>query len=289
MSTLDPIVTYLAYFFIYAFTGWCVEVAYHAITNGHFVNRGMLVGPVCPIYGLGMMIMIAALSPVQNNLPLLFVAATIICSLLELVVGGVLRWFFHAQWWDYSKEKFNIAGLVCLRFSLAWGVGGAFLIKVVHPLTDDAVALLPPFLLAILVLAASIVICADIGITLAGLLKLRKRYDALSDLEAQIRKASTRIGLNVTELTLDAASRLQPIGDGLEALRQDTQAELAERRGSLEARLHDQADAAALKKLEAQKRLEALLDHYHALQMKAPRLDKRLKKAFPDMKWFERK
>ena len=44
----------LAYFLVYSCLGWCLEVVYAAATTGQIVNRGFLNGPVCPIYGFGM-------------------------------------------------------------------------------------------------------------------------------------------------------------------------------------------------------------------------------------------
>ena len=81
MSTYEPLILFMAYFFIYSFTGWCVEIAYHALTKGHFVNRGMLTGPVCPIYGAGMALLIIFMRPFMDNWFLSIVAAGIICSI----------------------------------------------------------------------------------------------------------------------------------------------------------------------------------------------------------------
>lgn len=109
---------YVFYFVIYAFLGWCTEVAYKAVTVGQFVNRGFLNGPVCPIYGFGMVFVIWALTPVTDNAFLLFVGGFVITTLLEGVTGFVLEKLFHAKWWDYSSEPFNIGGYVCLKFSI---------------------------------------------------------------------------------------------------------------------------------------------------------------------------
>ena len=80
------------YFFIYAFLGWCTEVSFFAIKTGKFVNRGFLNGPVCPVYGFGLVIIIMALTPLKENLLLLFVGSVIITSSLEFLtpVGGII-------------------------------------------------------------------------------------------------------------------------------------------------------------------------------------------------------
>ena len=194
MTSIDPLLQLLAFFYIYAFLGWCVEIAFHALTTGHLVNRGMLAGPVCPIYGAGMIAMVLCTEPLQQSWLLTFLGAMVICTIIELLVGLVLRALFHTQWWDYSSEPFNIAGLICLRFSICWGFGGAFLIKVVHPPIRDAVALVPPLFLAIICCALTAVMLADLVITVRGIRHLQSQNALLFDIEAQMRETTAAIG-----------------------------------------------------------------------------------------------
>ena len=109
-------------FFIYSFLGWCVEVAFVAVTTGKVVDRGFLNGPVCPIYGCGMVGVLIILLPVKNNVWLLFLGGMIICSTVELFGGWILDKIFHMRWWDYSEKPFNIGGYICLPFSIMWGI-----------------------------------------------------------------------------------------------------------------------------------------------------------------------
>lgn len=113
---------YLWYFVIFSFLGWCMEVAYHTVCCGDFSNRGFLNGPVCPIYGVGAVSVIACLRPVEDSMVLLFIFATVITSVLEFITGYVLEKIFHTKWWDYSNTPFNIMGYICLKFSLCWGI-----------------------------------------------------------------------------------------------------------------------------------------------------------------------
>ena len=110
-------------FFVYAFLGWCTEVGYAALRTGRFVNRGFLNGPVCPIYGFGMVIVLFTLEPLAENILLLFLGSVVLTSALEWITGLVLEKLFHQRWWDYSDEPFNVGGYICLRFSLMWGGG----------------------------------------------------------------------------------------------------------------------------------------------------------------------
>ncbi len=303
MTDVDPLLHLVAFFYIYAFLGWCVEIAFHAVTTGHLVNRGMLAGPVCPIYGAGMFFLDAFTRSLQHSWFSTFLSAMIVCTILELVVGLVLRALFHTQWWDYSKEPFNIAGLVCLRFSIYWGLGGAFLVKVVHPSIRDAVNVVPDALLFVIVVALTVVMLCDLVITVRGIRHLQSQNALLFDIEAQMRETTAAIGSAITERTLDAQERLEPMQERIdewqnfnrqarEERRARINARLAAfdaRRDALEARLAEQNDDAAARMREALARFDELRAHRRALLENRPRLAARLEKAFPTMKWLNRK
>ena len=122
----------LWYFYIYGFLGWCSEVAFAAVAHGKFVNRGFLNGPVCPIYGFGMSLVLLVLLPFSDNIPLLFIGGALLTSAIELVGGWALKKFFHTTWWDYSDQPFNLGGYICLKFSILWGLCVVVVIRIVH-------------------------------------------------------------------------------------------------------------------------------------------------------------
>ena len=87
-------------FFIYGFLGWCAEVAFAACKNGRFVNRGFLNGPICPIYGFGLIGVVLMLRPMQSNLLMLYIGSFLLTSLIELITGFLLEKLFHAYCQD---------------------------------------------------------------------------------------------------------------------------------------------------------------------------------------------
>ena len=119
----------LLYFFTYGFLGWCTEVAYATTKQGKFVNRGFLNGPICPIYGVGVSVVIYFLTPLSGNLIFLYVTSTILVTVLEGLTGYFMDKIFHHKWWDYSNQPLNIGGYVCLIFSLVWGVACVAIVK----------------------------------------------------------------------------------------------------------------------------------------------------------------
>ena len=93
-------------FLIYGFLGWCTEVIFAGVNSGKFVNRGFLNGPICPIYGFGVLTAAKLLQPFDENLLLLFIGSVLITTLLEYLTGFLLEKLFHQKWWDYSALPF---------------------------------------------------------------------------------------------------------------------------------------------------------------------------------------
>ena len=131
------------YFLIYSFLGWCTEVIYAAFTTGKIVNRGFLNGPVCPIYGFGVIAVFGAINTSltrfdtgsrNGNLLLVFLCGMALATMIELIGGWALDKLFHARWWDYSDKPLNFHGYICLRFSVLWGIGIVLVVEVLHPL-----------------------------------------------------------------------------------------------------------------------------------------------------------
>ena len=168
-----------AYFLIYSCLGWCLEVIYAAVTTGNLINRGFLNGPVCPIYGFGMVIVLFALTPLSQSLFLLYLGGVILPSALELVGGWALYKLYHTRWWDYSDYPFNIGGYICLEFSLLWGVGTLIVMKLVHPIIANAVALIPPLVGLILMFLLYAIYAADTIATAFAASDLARDLDAL--------------------------------------------------------------------------------------------------------------
>ena len=157
----------LAFFLIYSCLGWCLEVIYAAVSTGQLVNRGFLNGPVCPIYGFGMIIVLFTLSPLADNLLLLYIGGVILPSVLELAGGWALYKLYHTRWWDYSDFPFNIGGYICLEFSLLWGVGTVVVMKAVHPVIAGLVEMVPQMVGFVLMCILYACYAADVVVTAA--------------------------------------------------------------------------------------------------------------------------
>ena len=194
-------------FIIYAFIGWCTEVSYAALDTGKFVNRGFLNGPYCPIYGCGVVIVVAILTPLKENLLILFAGSFLLTSVLEYITGYILEKVFHNKWWDYSDKPFNIKGYVCLKFSIYWGLACTFIMDIIHPIIYATIRFIP-FVLGVVLL--SIIMCvfaADCIITVTTILKFNKRLKVMDEMAASIHRLSDEIGENIYENVTDVIEK----------------------------------------------------------------------------------
>ena len=178
---------FLWIFFVYSFLGWCTEVSYVALVSGRFVNRGFLNGPVCPIYGFGVVIVLGCLEPLQENLLLLFLGSVVLTSLLEWLTGFLLEKLFHQRWWDYSDQPFNLGGYICLRFSIMWGLACLFVVKIVHPSVLLLIRLIPRPLGWTLLAIFGVVLAVDLAATLRTIAKINRSLGQIDELAAKIR------------------------------------------------------------------------------------------------------
>ena len=204
----------LAYFLIYSCLGWCLEVVYAAVTTGKLVNRGFLNGPVCPIYGFGMVIVLYALTPLVDNTLLLYLGGVILPSALELVGGWALYKLYRTRWWDYSDYPFNIGGYICLEFCLLWGVGTLVVMRIVHPIIAGLVAMVPTLVGVILMCILYAVYATDVVATAIAASTLADTLDTMEKLGDSIHAVSDAMTelLGTTAMTADQKmdeSRLQ--------------------------------------------------------------------------------
>lgn len=127
---------YFFLFFIYSVIGWIIETVFVAIKSNKWVDRGFLIGPYCPIYGVGSLGIILYLTQYKNNIVTVFILGMVICSVLEYFTSYIMEKLFKTRWWDYSNQNFNLNGRICGFNSLLFGVASVFVIYVVQPLLE---------------------------------------------------------------------------------------------------------------------------------------------------------
>ena len=128
---LNRIQLLILYFFLFAFLGWIMETLY--AIYGHFVKRGFLYGPICPIYGCGALMLIIFFNKYKKHNFKLFIYSAVIFSAFEYFVSYILDAIFAMHWWNYTNEFFNLNGRISIFYSFAWGIIAILFVNHVYP------------------------------------------------------------------------------------------------------------------------------------------------------------
>ena len=148
--TIEKLSLLFLLFITYSFIGWCMEVGCKLVELKKFINRGFLIGPYCPIYGWGCILIILLLNKYTDDPLVLFVMAIVICSILEYFTSYFMEKLFKARWWDYSRRKFNINGRICLETMIPFGLLGCLIMYFVNPFFVSAYSKIPSNILIII-------------------------------------------------------------------------------------------------------------------------------------------
>lgn len=151
-------------FWTFSIIGWLMEVVVCSFSDKRLVNRGFLIGPYCPIYGFGSLIMLLLL-PYKDNLFVCFILALVLCTVLEYITSYIMEKLFKVRWWDYSSDSFNINGRVCLRNAIAFGALGVLFTRYLNPLYMNLISSLS--LNTIMVISSIVFIITSIDIIIS--------------------------------------------------------------------------------------------------------------------------
>lgn len=147
-------------FIVYSIVGWLLEITVGLLQKHRFVNRGFLIGPICPIYGTGALLITFCLSPLRNPI-VIFFASVLICATLEYSTSVIMEKLFHVRWWDYSDRPFNLNGRICLEALIVFGIGGTLVTLVFSPALYHILSGLPDVALYTLALIFVVALLVD--------------------------------------------------------------------------------------------------------------------------------
>ncbi len=188
MENYIYIIKLIAYFMIYSFFGWVMESVLKTYLQKKPVNSGFLYGPFCPIYGFGAMFMFFFLQGFRGNIIVLFIIAFFSLSVWEYAVGWLLEKIFHTKYWDYTQNKFNIKGRVCLLNSIFWGILGVIFINLVHPFIAQKIDLIPANILTFNTIMVGIAIIADTIVSVIKVSNIKPTLERLKEISSMIKE-----------------------------------------------------------------------------------------------------
>ena len=179
-------------FLIYSFLGWMLETILAATEQRRFVNRGLINGPLCTIYGVPIVI----LTIFGQELPLfwLFLGAMIVATVTEWISGHMIERFYHERWWDYSNVKWNLDGYICLPASLIWGVLGTISMRWGNGLLIRLYGFLPEGIGHLLVWILAGMLVLDVTATIFALSGIGRSTQKWEAVDSWFTSISLRIG-----------------------------------------------------------------------------------------------
>ena len=286
------------YFMIYSFAGSCIEVIFHVFSVGKIINRGFLCGPVCPVYGFGVLSVFTVVYsvlpdifhyPVEKliggddivGILLVFICGVVFATIVELAAGWLLDTAFHARWWDYSNEPFNFRGYICPRFSMIWGLACLLVVRVVQPAMANSLLLRIPERIGWPILGVLYVtFLADFVVTVMIVAGLNKKLRELDEVQRRMRIVSDGLSEKLGEGTMRAQTTIEE---------QRLQATLAkyEARDAMQnqkKKMQEKASQAKAQRRDSQERASALKEKILSGRFFGSR---RILEAFPNMKHRE--
>lgn len=159
---LIQIEQYISLFFIYSFLGWLMESIGDTIKKKKFINRGFLIGPYCPIYGVGVLLITILLQKYRDDIWITFFMSLLICGTLEYLTSYIMEKIFKARWWDYSDKKFNVNGRICLTYAFLFGLCGVIMICFTNPIIIYLLNLIPENIMVITSSSFLIIFITDV-------------------------------------------------------------------------------------------------------------------------------
>lgn len=192
-------------FLIWSFLGWAIEVCAHALKMGEYSNRGFLSMPICPIYGVGVLIITIALERFMEVPSAVFLMSSLICTSFELAVGVLMKLIFHNMWWDYSDEHFNFKGYICLKVSIEWGLGCLIVEYCVEPWIEGFIGIIPQTVGVIVIIVMGILIVIDCINSVSAVYRLNLKLKEISEISQKMYDYSQKLGKSFADKALEAA------------------------------------------------------------------------------------
>lgn len=184
---------WVLFFFIYSFIGWVWESCYVSVRKRRWVNRGFMHGPMLPLYGSGAIVVLVSTIGVRENAALIFLLGMMAATVLEYFTGAAMERLFHVRYWDYSNQKLNLHGYICVTSSLCWGFFSVLLVRVVHVPVETAVLRIPLTVSEGAALVLSVAAAVDLTQSFNEAMDLKRILSQFEESREQIRKLQEKL------------------------------------------------------------------------------------------------
>lgn len=185
--------TWLFFFYFYCFLGWIRETCYVSVLKAKWVNRGFMRGPFLPIYGSGAIVVLIFTLPFRTNPGLVFVVGMASATILEYFTGAAMEQMFHVRYWDYSNQRLNLNGHICVTSSLAWGMFSVILTLYGHTPVERLVSCMSINVLEVIVFVLTVYISIDMAESVREAINLKEVLLSLEENNEEFRRLQKHI------------------------------------------------------------------------------------------------
>ncbi|MCH5338407.1 MAG: putative ABC transporter permease [Acetatifactor sp.] len=210
---------WLFFFYLYCFFGWCVESTYVSIKDRKLTNRGFIRGPFLPLYGSGGMMMLIVSMPFRDNVFLVYIAGCLGATVLEYVTGVTMEALFKVRYWDYSKNKFNFQGHICLGTSLSWGFLTIFMTEIFHVPVERIVLAIPEQVLNPVTVVLTVLIGADFALSFKAAIDLKDLLAKMESTKGELISIQKRLDAIITSAGESLGSKKEAIAVSMDELK----------------------------------------------------------------------
>ncbi len=257
-----PWYDWIMFFFIYSFFGWIIESTYVSFLKKRFVNRGFLRLPLLPLYGTGAVMMLWVSIPFRDHVFLVWLSGMIGATALEYVTGYVMELLFKMKYWDYSDQRFQLNGYICLSSSIAWGFLTIFLTEVIHRPISSFVAALDPRIKFPCLIVVGILFVADTAASVREAIDLGRALEAMTKLRAELDELRVQAASYGHELKNEARQKAESAASRIRALT-EKQLKLSHMNFYRRSLLRGNPTASSTRFAAALKELRDSLDKHH--------------------------
>lgn len=209
----------LSYFVIYSFLGWILESIFRSICEKKIINTGFLVGPVCPIYGVGAIIMITIMGKLYGKIIGIFLVSLVVLTIWEYLVGVFLEKAFKTKYWDYSDHKINFQGRICLTNSIFWGLLGVGFINYIHPYICSIINQIDINLLKNVIYIFTIIMIIDAIVSVIKVKNIKTTWKKVEELNEEIKARLKEIKENSKNKKYDKTKVTENLHDVVDELK----------------------------------------------------------------------
>ncbi len=200
---------WLFFFYFYCFFGWCFESTYVSFKSRKLVNRGFMRGPFLPLYGSGAIMMLIVSMPFQDNVILTYLAGVAGATVLEYITGVTMEALFKVRYWDYSNQRFNFQGHICLSSSIAWGFLTILMTRIVHRPVEQFVMSIPGNVLFPLTMLLTVYIVVDFTLSFKAAIELRDLLVKMQKVKDEVERLQRRLDVIIAFSNAEKEQRRQ--------------------------------------------------------------------------------